>query len=242
VIYVLGVGLVNAQSNPQENCETVFYFAWSTSSTWESDVDPGITEEYLRSLNMLMPVYGSALCLDEDNHATVEYVPGHFYVKKRMQEVLREINEDKQIEVEVRLKPEDIDLQPKIIYQDPEHPLKEIISAQINYILTETITVTTDNPDFIHYLEKRMRDGAIYIIREEKNAIPDINWRPEFKVTFQYPDNQSDFSPFIPKTGKRFAHAARVFNLHIKPGATKKSHTHCHTVVVVGFKWLIRGF
>jgi len=187
VIYMLGVGLVNAQSNPEEKCETALYFAWKTTEYWEHKIDPGITENYLRSQNIRMPVYGGALCLDKDNHATVEYVPGHFYVKKRMQKVLREVNEDKQIVVE-----EEAPTEPSVsIPLDPTKPLEDVITRFV-YPIKNKITIKSDNPDFAYYLEKRLGGEDIDVIREEKNAIPDMNWRPEFKVTFQYPDIIND--------------------------------------------------
>ena len=172
LMYCMGVSLhlsqicMHKQMEPIELCSTVYYIA----NKYDEDFSGKYDRDYLASLKIEYPLYMGAICMGGDNSLTSYYLaPEAVFHHNWLKWELEEIKEDGGFASPLPLLEESVGSEPT---PPGVKAVMRVYRAEYN----------KNHPRYLEafklYLE---RFRSLIIIREDKNAPPDILWRPTFK-------------------------------------------------------------
>lgn len=160
-------------------CHNVFYLAWITSGFAANDVNLGVTKESLREMNIRLPLYVGAVCLDENRFASFYPTTDKFFMSGKLYEAINLVNSSHELYFR--------------FYNDKAY--YDMISDQVRPGAHEGMWVAyakRSNPHFPHFIKKKLGGYLLMVFHEQKDAIPNLDWQPEFTYTYQYPDTLYD--------------------------------------------------
>jgi len=171
-LFCMGIGMhlsqvfTNEQPNLTEECDTILYVAAESDGFY----NPKLGREYLASLNFEYPLYMGIICVTQNRHLNYYQPPEAVFHNKILDIEIKLINKNGRLYTDF---PAPWDERKIVSPEVPEGCIEVLVVHSFDYFI--------DDPRFIDALKYFLEEESFLVIREEKNAYPDLIWRPTFK-------------------------------------------------------------